>query len=105
MPVLRAIPECYPKTRGRYGFVEAFKPLTGWYNLVQPGCARNRFRNHDADGGKCALRICLGRLHEDQGCGAGDGESWIQSWWNAFVVAVLSLQFSVGGKRSRYFFR
>jgi hypothetical protein len=25
----------------------------------------------------------------------GDGESWIQSWWNAFEVAVFSFQFSV----------
>ena len=32
MLVLRMIRECYPKTWGRYGFVDAFNPLTGWYN-------------------------------------------------------------------------
>jgi hypothetical protein len=30
--VLRTIRECYPKAWGRYGFVDAFNPLTGWYN-------------------------------------------------------------------------
>jgi hypothetical protein len=32
MLVLRTIRECYPKAWGRYGFVDAFNPLTGWYN-------------------------------------------------------------------------
>jgi hypothetical protein len=32
MQVLRTIRECYPKTWGRYGFVDAFNPLIGWYN-------------------------------------------------------------------------
>ncbi|HUA14468.1 MAG TPA: glucoamylase family protein [Verrucomicrobiae bacterium] len=30
--VLRAIREQYPKAWGRYGFVDAFNPLSGWYN-------------------------------------------------------------------------
>ena len=30
--VLRTIRECYPKAWGRYGFVDAFNPLTGWYD-------------------------------------------------------------------------
>lgn len=30
--VLRTIRECYPRAWGRYGFVDAFNPLTGWYN-------------------------------------------------------------------------
>jgi hypothetical protein len=30
--VLRTIRERYPKAWGRYGFVDAFNPLTGWYN-------------------------------------------------------------------------
>lgn len=30
--VLRTIRECYPKAWGKYGFVDAFNPLTGWYN-------------------------------------------------------------------------
>jgi hypothetical protein len=29
---LRTIRECYPKAWGRYGLVDAFNPLTGWYN-------------------------------------------------------------------------
>ncbi|MGO9405409.1 MAG: glucoamylase family protein [Terriglobales bacterium] len=32
MQVLRTIRECYPKAWGRYGFVDAFNPLTGWYD-------------------------------------------------------------------------
>ena len=32
MRVLRTIRERYPKAWGRYGFVDAFNPLTGWYN-------------------------------------------------------------------------
>ncbi|MFZ1131993.1 MAG: glucoamylase family protein [Terriglobales bacterium] len=32
MRVLRNIRERYPKAWGRYGFVDAFNPLTGWYN-------------------------------------------------------------------------
>ncbi len=32
MRVLRTIRECYPKAWGRYGFVDAFNPLTGWYD-------------------------------------------------------------------------
>ena len=32
MLVLRTIREGYPKAWGRYGFVDAFNPLTGWYN-------------------------------------------------------------------------
>jgi hypothetical protein len=32
MEVLRTIRERYPKAWGRYGFVDAFNPLTGWYN-------------------------------------------------------------------------
>ena len=32
MLVLRTIRERYPKAWGRYGFVDAFNPLTGWYN-------------------------------------------------------------------------
>ena len=32
MQVLRTIRECYLKAWGRYGFVDAFNPLTGWYN-------------------------------------------------------------------------
>jgi hypothetical protein len=32
MQVLRTIRECYPKAWGRYGFVDAFNPLAGWYN-------------------------------------------------------------------------
>ncbi len=32
MKVLRTIRECYQKAWGRYGFVDAFNPLTGWYN-------------------------------------------------------------------------
>jgi hypothetical protein len=32
MLVLRTIRECYPKAWGRYGLVDAFNPLTGWYN-------------------------------------------------------------------------
>ena len=32
MVVLRTIRECYPKAWGRYGFVDAFNPLTGWFN-------------------------------------------------------------------------
>src|ERR1700730_19347970 len=32
MLVLRTIRECYPKAWGRYGFVDAFNPLTGWYD-------------------------------------------------------------------------
>ena len=30
MQVLRTIRECYPKAWGRYGFVDAFNPTTGW---------------------------------------------------------------------------
>jgi len=30
--VLRTIRERYPKAWGRYGFVDAFNPLTGWYD-------------------------------------------------------------------------
>jgi hypothetical protein len=30
--VLRAMKERYPKAWGRYGFVDAFNPLTNWYN-------------------------------------------------------------------------
>ncbi|MGB6629717.1 MAG: glucoamylase family protein, partial [Terriglobales bacterium] len=32
MEVLRTIREHYPKAWGRYGFVDAFNPLTGWYD-------------------------------------------------------------------------
>jgi len=32
MRELRTIRERYPKAWGRYGFVDAFNPLTGWYN-------------------------------------------------------------------------
>lgn len=32
MQVLRTIRERYPKAWGRYGFVDAFNPLTRWYN-------------------------------------------------------------------------
>jgi hypothetical protein len=32
MRVLRTIRERYPKAWGKYGFVDAFNPLTGWYN-------------------------------------------------------------------------
>ena len=32
MRALRTIRERYPKAWGRYGFVDAFNPLTGWYN-------------------------------------------------------------------------
>ena len=32
MIVLRTIRERYPKACGRYGFVDAFNPLTGWYD-------------------------------------------------------------------------
>jgi hypothetical protein len=32
MEVLRTIRECYPKAWGRYGFVDAFNPLSGWYD-------------------------------------------------------------------------
>ena len=32
MQVLRTIRERYPKAWGRYGFVDAFNPLTDWYN-------------------------------------------------------------------------
>jgi hypothetical protein len=32
MQVLRTIRERYGKAWGRYGFVDAFNPLTGWYN-------------------------------------------------------------------------
>jgi hypothetical protein len=32
MLVLRTIRERYPKAWGRYGFVDAFNPLTGWYD-------------------------------------------------------------------------
>lgn len=32
MPVLRNIRERYPKASGRYGFTDAFNPLTNWYN-------------------------------------------------------------------------
>ena len=32
MRVLRTIRERYSKAWGRYGFVDAFNPLTGWYN-------------------------------------------------------------------------
>jgi hypothetical protein len=32
MRVLRTIRERYPKAWGRYGFVDAFNPLTGWYD-------------------------------------------------------------------------
>jgi hypothetical protein len=32
MRVLRTIRECYPKAWGRYGCVDAFNPLTGWYD-------------------------------------------------------------------------
>lgn len=32
MQVLRTIRERYPKAWGKYGFVDAFNPLTGWYN-------------------------------------------------------------------------
>jgi hypothetical protein len=32
MQVLRTIRECYPKAWGKYGFVDAFDPLNGWYN-------------------------------------------------------------------------
>jgi len=30
--VLRNISDHYPKARCRYGFVDAFNPLTGWYD-------------------------------------------------------------------------
>ena len=30
--MLRNIRERYPKAWGRYGFVDAFNPLNGWYN-------------------------------------------------------------------------
>ena len=32
MQVLRTIRERYPRAWGRYGFVDAFNPLTNWYN-------------------------------------------------------------------------
>ncbi len=32
MRVLRTIRERYPKAWGKYGFVDAFNPLKGWYN-------------------------------------------------------------------------
>ena len=32
MEVLRTIRERYPKAWGRYGFVDAFNPLSGWYD-------------------------------------------------------------------------
>ena len=32
MRVLRNIRERYPKAWGRYGFADAFNPLTNWYN-------------------------------------------------------------------------
>jgi hypothetical protein len=32
MRVLRTIHDHYPSARCRYGFVDAFNPLTGWYD-------------------------------------------------------------------------
>jgi len=32
MDVLRTIRERYPKAWGKYGFVDAFNPINGWYN-------------------------------------------------------------------------
>ena len=51
MRVLRTIRERYPKAWGRYGFVDAFNPLTGWYNH---GRDWDRCWDHDGDGRKCA---------------------------------------------------
>ena len=61
MRVLRNIRTRYPEAWSTYGFVNAFNPLN---NLVRQRCGRHRHRNHTADGGKCAHRICLGHLHE-----------------------------------------
>ena len=62
MRVLRNIRGRYrDKAWGRYGFVDAFNPLTGWYD---PDVIGHRSGHHDADGRKSTHRFCVGDLHE-----------------------------------------
>ena len=62
--VLRTIRSKYEqRTWKRYGFVDAFNPLTNWYSQDVLGIDA---RNHDADGGKFAYGIYLGTVHEER---------------------------------------
>ena len=71
MRVLRTMKDRYGNGAWcRYGFVDAFNPLTNWYDH---DVDRNRHGNHDGDGGKCALRIRLGYFHEEPGSATRHG--------------------------------
>jgi len=57
--VLRTIYSQYPQAWQRYGFVDGSA-----YELVRPGCDRDRCRNHYAYGGEPAERVRLEDIHE-----------------------------------------
>ena len=63
-------------TWSRYGFVNAFNPDD---TVVRHGCGRNRYRNHDADGGEPAHRICVEYVYEEPGSAAGAGSRRFRS--------------------------
>ena len=62
MRVLRTIHDHYPNAWSRYGFVDAFNPLTEWYDT---DVDRYRYRNYYADGRECAFGICMGYFYEE----------------------------------------
>ena len=74
MRVLRTMKDRYGNGAWcRYGFVDAFNPLTNWYDH---DVDRNRYGNHHGDGGKCAHRICVGHVYEESG---GASEAWMRA--------------------------
>ena len=76
MRVLRTIHDHYPKAWCRYGFVDAFNPLTGWYDTdvigIDTGITMLMAEN-------CAYGVCLGHVHEEPGGAARHGEGRIQA--------------------------
>ena len=49
-------------TWSRYGFVDAFNPLTNWYDSDVIGIDTGITHG---DGGKCANRFRVGHIHEE----------------------------------------
>jgi Putative glucoamylase len=99
MLVLRTIRECYPKAWGRYGFVDAFNPLTGWYNpdVLGIDLRITMLMAENARSG-CVWDVFMKNLRKRS-------ERWRKLDSRLVGRAVLSSQSSVGGKRSRFLFR
>jgi len=75
MRVLRSIKERYPNAWSRYGFVNAFNPLTNWYDTdviaIDTGITMVMAEN---------LRnwLRLGYVHEERDGSTRDEASWVQ---------------------------